>query len=171
MRSGSIAPFTICFPALDNAAVEFPLLVSWNLTRRSANWLAVHFLYHCGHCGFLEASYSFAAVSASSKQKQDAEVTMIQLDDVKIWDFRLIREYTPLVSVAEYDDDNDDDDDYTYKCCVRRNVTELTWSGIALRKLRRSKLASSWRYRLQSILQAGKHDRTIRAFVIIALTV
>ena len=51
---------------------------------------------------------------------------MIQLDDVKIWDFRLISEYTPLVSVAEYDDDNDDDDDYTYKCCVRRNVTELT---------------------------------------------
>ena len=31
-----------------------------------------------------------------------------------------------MVSVAEYDDDNDDDDDYTYKCCVRRNVTELT---------------------------------------------
>ena len=72
VRSGSIAPFTICFPALDNAAVEFPLLVSCNLTRRSANWLAVHFLYHCGHCGLSEASYSFAAVSASSKQKQDA---------------------------------------------------------------------------------------------------
>ena len=31
-----------------------------------------------------------------------------------------------MVSVAEYDDDNDDDDDYSYKCCVRRNVTELT---------------------------------------------
>ena len=31
-----------------------------------------------------------------------------------------------MVSVAGYDDDNDDDDDYTYKCCVRRNVTELT---------------------------------------------
>ena len=39
---------------------------------------------------------------------------MIQLGDVKIWDFRLTSEYTPLVSVAEYDDDNDDDDDYTY---------------------------------------------------------
>lgn len=48
-----------------------------------------------------------------------------------------------MVSVAEYDDDNDDDDEYTYKCCVRPNVTELTGSGIALRKLRRSKLASS----------------------------
>ena len=41
MRSGSIAPFTICFQALDNAAVESPLLVPCNLT----NWLAIHFLY------------------------------------------------------------------------------------------------------------------------------
>lgn len=149
MLSGSIAPSTICFQALDNAAVESSSLVSCNLPRRSANWLAVHFLYHCGP--ILDCRSHRIRLLQYQPRRNKSKTRRLQWSSWVMWKFRLTSEYTLLVSVAEYDDDNDDDDDYTYKCCVRRNVTELTWSGIALRKLRRSKLASSWRYRLHSI--------------------
>ena len=76
-----------------------------------------------------------------------------------------------MVSVAEYDDDddNDDDDDYTYKCEAERDRADVKRYSVT--KAKKIKIGFIVTLSFAQYLQGGKHDRAIRAFVRIALTV